>query len=402
MSQEILDLVSLVNVDFGIWSAYKRTTEQDLVKLNANLPGDGVITKGGKKIFPPEHLAKFHALKKEITRKVSSLGVAAFGGTARAVPTSSLEEVEKYLEDAKGKYQALIADFSSNYDSNLASHIASITDPLVQEIVRGSVMPAQDAVGRFRYDWNSFKIVPNGGDGKAASLVGNLAGKLYAEIAQGAKEAYEKSFLGKPRVGQKALHQIVALRDKLAGLSMLDGQNITSIINMMDDVLSRLPKTGWVEGVDMSALVGLVFIMSDPERMLKHAEKIQHGQSAAQAVADAAAQAATAEAGQDAVDVQAEQEAEVTDETESVIEAEQETAEDTPEAQAIVLVAEEVAMPAAVEPQPVTAQAETLKVEPPAILVTPVIEREVSVEVKLVPPVRTPAKAPRSNSAAFF
>lgn len=289
MSQEIFDQITLVNVDFGIWSAYKRTTEEDLRKMNASLPGAGVITKGGKKIYPSENLSELHALKKKVTRKVSSIGVAALGGTARAVPVSSLKEIEDYLQDCRNEFEQLLSDFSSSYDTVLKNHLQAIVDPVVKEIVSNSVMTVGDACSRFRFGWDTFKIVPNGGKGK--TLVDNLASKLYAEIAQGAKEAYEKSFLGKPRVGQKALHQIIALRNKLTGLSMLDGANIDAIEAMMDDVLNQLPKAGWIEGKDLSALLGLVFTMSEPERMLLHAEKIRNGLQASQAVQEAAAAA---------------------------------------------------------------------------------------------------------------
>lgn len=273
-NRDIFQEIVLVNVDNAIWSGYKRTTDGDLAKMNATLPGDGIITKGGKKIFPTETLKPFNTLKKEISRKLTSVGVSALGGSSRVVPVSEMKDLEKFLEVCRAKYNSLIADFANDYDVNLAKHLESIDEPVVREIVTRSTLKKDDAVKRFRFLTDIFNIVPKG-DGEG--LVNNLANKLFNEISTSARDAYEKSFLGKPRVGQRALNQVVGIRNKLAGLSMLDGKNIQPIVDSIDDVLNSMPKDGWIEGVNYSALIGLVSMLCEPEDMLKHAEKIQQG-----------------------------------------------------------------------------------------------------------------------------
>jgi hypothetical protein len=272
--QEIFDKIVLVNVDNAIWSGYKRTTDGDLAKMNASLPGDGIITKGGKKIFPTETLKPFNTLKKEISRKLMSVGVSALGGSSRVVPVSEVKDLEKFLATCEAKYNSLLADFANDYDVNLSNHLNAIKTPVVREIVERSVLKVDEAVGRFRFLTDIFTIVPKG-DGEG--LVNNLANKLFTEVSTAARDAYEKSFQGKPRVGQRALNQVVAIRNKMAGLSMLDGKNIQPIIDSINDVLGSMPDDGWIEGVHYSALIGLVNMLCDPEDMLKHAEKVQQG-----------------------------------------------------------------------------------------------------------------------------
>lgn len=272
--RDVFQEIVLVNVDNAIWSGYKRTTDGDLAKMNATLPGGGIITKGGKKIFPTETLKPFNTLKKEISRKLTSVGVSALGGSSRVVPVSEMKDLEKFLEVCRTKYNSLIADFANNYDANLAKHLENIDEPVVCEIVTRSTLSKDEAVKRFRFITDIFNIVPKG-DGEG--LVNNLANKLFSEISTSARDAYEKSFLGKPRVGQRALNQVVSIRNKLSGLSMLDGKNIQPIVDTIDDVLNSMPDEGWIEGVNYSALIGLVSMLCEPEDMLKHAEKIQQG-----------------------------------------------------------------------------------------------------------------------------
>lgn len=277
-TKEILKKIVLVNVECGIWSGYKRTSDSDLNKMGTKIPPGGIITKGGKQIFPREPLKGFTSLKKEISRKLTSMGVAVLGGSARAIPADSMKDVEKYLTKAEAKYMGLIASFAASYDANLRAHLNEITDPVVREVVANSTLNQSDAVGRFRFMWDIFKVDPQRGSGNG--LVSNLSEKLFTEIGQAASEIYTKSFLGKPRVGTRALNQIVALRDKMAGLSMLDGQTIQPVVDQMDAVLNRMPKNGWIENVEYSALVGLVKMLSDPESMLAHAAKINAGTAA--------------------------------------------------------------------------------------------------------------------------
>lgn len=293
-TKEILNKIVLVNVDMTIWSGYKRTSEADLSKMGTKIPPGGVITKGGKQIFPRDPLKDFHSLKKEISRKLTSLGVAVLGGSARAIPVEKMKEVEKYLEAAERKHSGLINAFETNYDNALAQHLTSIPDPVVNEVVRASIISKSDAVGRMGFGWDIFKVNPQ--RGKGDGLVSNLSNKLFSEVAQAANEIYTKSFMGKERVGTRALNQIVALRDKMAGLMVLDGESIKPVVDHMDKVLSQMPQNGWVENVNYSALLGLLSMISDTEKMVAHANQINANTAAAIAVGNLPAPAPASEA----------------------------------------------------------------------------------------------------------
>lgn len=388
--KDIFKEIVLVNVDNAIWSGYKRTTEGDLAKMNATLPGGGIITKGGKKIFPTETFTPFNTLKKEISRKLMSVGVSALGGSSRVIPSNQMKDVQAFLDESRQRFNSLLADFEAGYDANLEKHLNDITDPVVREIVERSTLSKAEAVKRFRFVTDVFNIVPQGeGDG----LVNNLVNKLFNEVSTAARDAYEKSFLGKPRVGQRALNQVVAIRNKMAGLSVLDGQNIQPIVDTIDVTLSSMPTEGWIEGLNYSALIGLVNMLCEPEDMLKHAEKIQQG------LASSVAPVVTATVSEPVVPVVTEVEAVIPQpEPQPVV------------AEAVVAVAPQskpklAAVEKAIKAEPVVEKEEVKSPSPQLALIDTVEAKEVDIEKedKPLPLVNTvPAPKPVKKAAAAF
>lgn len=275
LNKEIFKQIVLVNVTLSVWSGFKRNSDEDLIKMNAALPDGGIITKGGKKIFPSEPLKAFSTLDKAISRKLAKIGVSALGGSSRVIPSTQVKEISKFIDECEKEFKSLLVDFESNYDAHMEDYLEKeVTDPVVHDIIERSKLHKDEAVKRFKFAKDIFSIMPKG-DGEG--LVSNLVTKLFDEVSAAASDALDKSFLGKPRVGQRALNQVVAIRNKMAGLSMLDGKSIQPIINTMDDVLNSMPADGWIEGLNYSALIGLVSMLCDPDDMLKHAEKIQQG-----------------------------------------------------------------------------------------------------------------------------
>jgi hypothetical protein len=389
--QDIFKEIVLVNVDNAIWSGYKRTTEGDLVKMNATLPGGGIITKGGKKIYPTDTFTPFNSLKKEISRKLMSVGVSALGGSSRVIPNNQMQDVQAFLDESRQRFNSLLADFEAGYDANLEKHLNDITDPVVREIVERSTLSKAEAVKRFRFVTDVFNIVPQGeGDG----LVNNLVNKLFNEVSTAARDAYEKSFLGKPRVGQRALNQVVAIRNKMAGLSVLDGQNIQPIVDTIDGTLNSMPTEGWIEGVNYSALIGLVNMLCEPEDMLKHAEKIQQG------LASSIAPVVSATASEPVVPVVAEVE-EVISQPEPQPVVAEEVVEVAPQPKPKLA----AVAPKAIKAEPVVENEEVKSPSPQLTLIDTAEAKEVEAEKedKPLPLVNTvPAPKPVKKAAAFF
>jgi hypothetical protein len=280
-----LQKVALVNVDLSIWSGYKRTTEKELIAVGAALPKDSPLTNGGKKIFPTEFLAEFSQIRKEVSRKLASIGVAALGGSARAVPETEVDGINGYLQDVLSRFQAAVSNFDGNYDVRMSDYLASINADPVRDIIDKAKLERADAVSKFGMKWQVFKIVPTGDTEESSrSLVSGMATSLFEEVAKSAKEIYEKSFIGKPRVTQKALHQVRGLRNKMEGLSFLNQDDIDPIVKSVDETLNLLPQEGWIEGMHLSLLTSVILKMTNPDQMLEHAKLIAAGKSTAEAL----------------------------------------------------------------------------------------------------------------------
>lgn len=285
MSVEALEKVALVNVDLSIWAGYKRTTENELAKIGASLPKDSPLTKGGKKIFPTEFLAEFGSIRKEVSRKLSTIGVAAMGGSARAVPEGAIDDINSYMNDIKVRFNQALVEFDQHYDVRMKNYLDSLSDPNVRGIIDASKLERKDATSKFGMNWQIFKIVPAGNaDESSKSLVSGMANTLLQEVADAAKKIFENSFMGKPKVTQKALHQVEALRDKMAGLNFLDPTNIDSIVKSIDETLATLPASGWIDGADLNLLTSVIFKLSNPDLILQHAKLISEGLSTQEAI----------------------------------------------------------------------------------------------------------------------
>lgn len=285
MSVKALEKVALVNVDLSIWSAYKRTSDTELAKIGASLPKDSPLTKGGKKIFPTEFLAEFGNIRKEISRKLSTIGVAAMGGSARAVPESQVDDINAYMEDIKVRFNKALVDFDLHYDVRMKDYLDSLKDTNVRSIIEASKLDRQEATSKFGINWQVFKIVPAGNaDESSKSLVIGMANTLLDEVAEAAKKIFESSFMGKPKVTQKALRQVVSLRDKMAGLNFLDPANIDAIVKSIDETLAPLPPSGWIEGADLDLLTSVIFKLSNADMMLQHAKLISEGLTTQEAI----------------------------------------------------------------------------------------------------------------------
>lgn len=286
MTQAALEKVALVSVDLSTWSGYKRTSEDELERIGVKLPKNSPLTKGGKKIYPTEYLKEFTNIRKEIERTLRKVGVRALGGgNTHAVPESKVDEINEFLEAVKLRTDLAIDDFKQNYDVRVADYLNSIDEPIIKNIISSALIPCSEASKKFGIAWQVFKIIPAGDPEEGSkSLVSGLTNSLLEEVAERAQVIWEKSFLGKPKVTQKAIHQVKDLRNKMAGLSFLDPDTINAVVKSMDDTFASLPSTGWIQGDDLNILHSVVIRMGQPESLLQHARLVAEGMSTQDAI----------------------------------------------------------------------------------------------------------------------
>lgn len=272
---KILAHLRVVKIEAHIWGGRKKLRKEDLIlAAGSELPPEDLASLGSKKIVDPAELAVFHRLKKEAERTCLKAGTRFLGGFA--VPEGSIDAIRSELEQIAAKFQAAREAFLSRYDQTVEEWIDR--HRRFETAIRRAVEPVEAVAAGLSFDYVVFKVShPESTDagGKVDEAldrkVGSLGETLFREIAQEASELVESSLLGRQQVTRKALSPLKRIRDKLDGLAFLD-HRVQPVVETIDGLLARTPKSGPIEGQFLSELVATALLLSDPEKTKRHGE----------------------------------------------------------------------------------------------------------------------------------
>lgn len=280
----------------SLWSGRRRLKTDDLKVQDPNkeLPPKDVASLGSKKIIDPKDIADFEAMKKEAHRACAKVGIRFLGGYA--IPEDNAKDVAAELDDIATRFASRKSKFLADYDQTVARWVAA--HPEWTGMLTEASLDRQDVDSRLNFGWSCFKVVEAASDADSLDVsdplakglkseVSGLAGQLYREIAKAASEVMEKSLVGRDRVSQKILSPIRTIRGKLIGLSFLDNR-VKPLVETIDHICDQLPAAGYIDGLGLSALHGLVFILSSEDRMMSHGQMIVDGKAVQDAFAASA------------------------------------------------------------------------------------------------------------------
>lgn len=279
--ETVLSNVRIWSHGISLWTGRKKLNIADLKVGKEDLPPEDLASLGSKKIIDPKRLNVFTMLKARMISLFEDHGVKFLGGYAIAEDKTDevLAKVREIVEEGVREKALFLAEYDARVQSWIDEH------PNWSDVIRSSITPKSVVDERIHFSFNSFKIVTPSGDeaskpensGVVESSKG-LADALISEIADDASDYFEKSLLGKEVLRQSALSPIKRFRTKLAGFSFIDPV-VNPIVESIDTVLKKMPSEGPILGADLSALHGLVFILSDEDRMLRHGKAILDGTS---------------------------------------------------------------------------------------------------------------------------
>ncbi len=79
----------------------------------------------------------------------------------------------------------------------------------------------------------------------------------------------EQSLIGKDQVTRNAVRPIRRMRDKLDGLGFLD-YRVAPVVSTIDDLLSRIPGKGAIEGIILQEIFATAMLLADPDKTKRH------------------------------------------------------------------------------------------------------------------------------------
>ncbi len=255
----VLDQVVLLVLNVSIWHGRKKLRKEDLAANGidvANLPPSTLATLGSKRTISPKAISWATAVKREAERLSLSVGTRFATGGLYMVPLAKINDLCKELKRMKEEFDQQVDDLTMKYDTETQGWINE--NPEWASIIQSAIEPVTNIRRQMKFQYSVIKMSEEESveNGLSEELTG-LYPQLCHEIRVAAKQAYEDSFVGRLEVNRKALRPINNIKQKLTGLSFLD-PTIDEIINVIDDTLSRVPKSGAIKGADLNMLAGLL------------------------------------------------------------------------------------------------------------------------------------------------
>ena len=295
----VLNDVVVISLDVRIWSGRKKLRPEDLT-ASGRLPPKDLVSLGSKKLCDPRALKPFAEVKRKAEARCGAIGVRF--ARAFAIPKVAAKSVLSELNGLAEQFKTVRAAFLATYDEELARWKAQ--HPGYEQLIETELLPQARVAAKFGFGYAVFAINAVDGDtelatlleqGGAGNLATGLAGALYQEVASESREFVRQSLTGRHAVTQKFLRPVRAIREKLAGLAFLD-PSIAPLVGSIDEVLAVVPKKGRIDGASLSALRGVVTLLTDPARMREHGQLVLagRGQGLLGAAAPVAADAADA------------------------------------------------------------------------------------------------------------
>jgi hypothetical protein len=268
---EILEKSVWFNIVYRTWQGEVTMSREEVKKYSKPelLPPEDLIKPGSKAITDIAKLTKIKSFGRKVKRECEKVCLRAFGNYG-----TSLEESKALvtrLEQLQAEHSVMVKNYLDEYEITTEQWI--IDHPEWEEWLRHSKLSRKDIENRFVFEFQVFQI-QGAGDNTPPHLANNLnrqvnglLGTLLDEIEEMAQTTLDKTYANQDKVSQKALSPIRGILKKLDTLKFIHN-NVFRLVVRTQDVLNAMPKTGAIEGSDLSAVYGLLSLLSSRDSML--------------------------------------------------------------------------------------------------------------------------------------
>jgi len=268
---KVLDKIVAVNLNFNIWSAKTKLRPEDF--SHAELPPGNLATLGVKKICDPKQLRIFSTLKSRAFSLLDKHGIRFLGGWA--IPETLSGEVADGLDLIAREFEDSKKQFLKEYDQSVQDWIKQ--NPGWENIIANSIVSKNHVSSKIGFSYQLFRVAqPDGAENSStkmglSSALDVLPETLLDDIAKTARDALNRSYLGKSEVTRKALAPLKNIFQKLSDLSFIEPK-VVPIGALIHTALERIPPRGAISGDLLMMLNGLLLLIMD-KTVLSHTAK---------------------------------------------------------------------------------------------------------------------------------
>nr|WP_321303098.1 DUF3150 domain-containing protein [Alcaligenes faecalis] len=267
--------LSVFMVDFDLWTGQTKLSAEDF-KLGAGgqLPPEKLTQLGSKKVINPDHLKAFAAIKAQTIRLMLRHGMKFMNGFA--IPVDKTDDICMALDAIGVEFESLKQQLVRDYTNILNEWINE--NPDHADMIREGALTVQEVEKRIGFEYQVFQISPMASNEALASKmdrkVNSLGNDLIDEITKTATTFFNERFLGQTRVRTSTRQTLTNLRDKIDGLSFLNGALVplVGLLNQTLDVYNKYASGGAVEAPHFYQIMAVVSILKDADAINAYAQ----------------------------------------------------------------------------------------------------------------------------------
>ncbi|GAD91340.1 hypothetical protein VHA01S_085_00170 [Vibrio halioticoli NBRC 102217] len=261
----ILSDVIAVQLNFSIWTGRKKLADSDL-SIAGERPPKEVVNLGSKHTTDPKALNVFSTLKRQAERLCLSVGIPFLGGYA--IPTDQADSIAKKLAVIVEQFETEKANYLLRHDSIQDDWIGKF--PAYESILRKALTPTEEVEKRITATYSMFQVqsahnVITEADTGLDNQVDGLTQTLDEDILKNSRQLL-KSLTGAIHPNQTNVRGLKSLREKIDGLAFLDSR-FNTLVSEIQAIEAQMPSSGKLEITDVNILSGLLYRMSDENKL---------------------------------------------------------------------------------------------------------------------------------------
>lgn len=265
-SINVLKDVIAIHLNFSTWTGRKILESTDIA-LQGETPPKEIINLGSKHTTDPTALKVFNTLKRRAERTCLRVGIPFMGGYA--IPVKDANEVALELKKIVVKYNDVEkVKYLAKHESIQNEWMDKFPD--YTNILMKALTPVNDVEQRIHASFSMFQLQSAASavtsiDVGLNKQINSMSDSLDGEILKGSKALLD-SLTKAIQPSQKNVKSLKQLRDKVEGLAFLNGK-YSQLVRKIADVEKEMPLVGKLSNDDVNKLSGLLYRMSDENKL---------------------------------------------------------------------------------------------------------------------------------------